>query len=104
MLPFLLRCSPETAYNSAESNSAALISEPQSPVAAARQESPTLDLSVHQVYLKTSVEVCEKRDPKGLYKKARAGIIKGFTGVDDPYEEPPNPEVRLKLVQRCSFS
>ncbi|GAQ91445.1 Adenosine-5'-phosphosulfate kinase [Klebsormidium nitens] len=48
-----------------------------------------------EVYLKTSIEVCEGRDPKGLYKKARAGIIKGFTGIDDPYEEPLNPEVLL---------
>ena len=37
----------------------------------------------------------EKRDPKGLYKKARAGEIKGFTGIDDPYEEPPAPELKV---------
>ena len=37
-------------------------------------------------------EAAEKRDPKGLYKKARAGEIKGFTGIDDPYEQPENPE------------
>lgn len=56
-----------------------------------------------QVYLKTSIEVCEGRDPKGLYKKARAGEIKGFTGIDDPYEEPPNPEVGLaSLLQYMS--
>jgi adenylylsulfate kinase len=46
-----------------------------------------------EIYVKCSLEVCEKRDPKGLYKKARAGIIKNFTGIDDPYEEPLNPEV-----------
>ena len=46
-----------------------------------------------EVYVKASVEECEKRDVKGLYKKARAGEIKDFTGVDDPYEEPENPEV-----------
>lgn len=46
-----------------------------------------------EVFVKTSVEECEKRDVKGLYKKARAGEIKGFTGVDDPYENPDNPEV-----------
>ncbi|ADY73984.1 Adenylyl-sulfate kinase [Desulfurobacterium thermolithotrophum DSM 11699] len=46
-----------------------------------------------EVYVKCPLEVCEKRDPKGLYKKARAGIIKNFTGIDDPYEEPLNPEV-----------
>ena len=41
------------------------------------------------------LEVCEKRDCKGLYKLARAGKIKGFTGVDDPYEAPENPEIVL---------
>ncbi len=46
-----------------------------------------------EVYVKCPLEVCEKRDPKGLYKKARAGIIKNFTGIDDPYEEPLNPEI-----------
>lgn len=46
-----------------------------------------------EVYVKCSVEACEARDPKGLYKKARAGEIKGFTGIDAPYEEPFNPEV-----------
>lgn len=46
-----------------------------------------------EVYVKASVEACEKRDVKGLYKKARAGEIKNFTGVDDPYEEPENPEI-----------
>jgi len=48
-----------------------------------------------EIFVKTSVETCEKRDPKGLYKKARAGEIKGFTGVDAPYEEPENPELIL---------
>src|SRR3954469_2909079 len=46
-----------------------------------------------EVYVKVSVQAAEKRDPKGLYKKARAGEIKGFTGIDDPYEEPQRPEV-----------
>jgi len=46
-----------------------------------------------EVYVKCPLGVCEKRDPKGLYKKARAGIIKNFTGIDDPYEEPESPEV-----------
>jgi adenylylsulfate kinase len=46
-----------------------------------------------EVHVHASLAVCEVRDPKGLYKKARAGIIKGFTGVDDPYEPPLNPEV-----------
>ena len=46
-----------------------------------------------EVYVKAPLEVCEGRDPKGLYKKARAGEIKGFTGIDDPYEEPIAPEL-----------
>ncbi len=46
-----------------------------------------------EVYAKVAVETAEKRDPKGLYKKARAGQIKGFTGIDDPYEAPERPEI-----------
>lgn len=46
-----------------------------------------------EVYVNTPVEECERRDVKGLYKKARAGEIKNFTGIDDPYEAPVNPEV-----------
>ena len=46
-----------------------------------------------EVYINVSLEAAEKRDPKGLYKKARAGQIKGFTGIDDPYEAPENAEI-----------
>ncbi|MNC47372.1 putative adenylyl-sulfate kinase [compost metagenome] len=46
-----------------------------------------------EVYIQCPLEVCEQRDPKGLYKKARAGEIKFFTGIDSPYEEPVHPEV-----------
>lgn len=46
-----------------------------------------------EIYVKCSLEECEKRDPKGLYKKARAGEIKNFTGIDAPYEEPEHPEL-----------
>lgn len=49
-----------------------------------------------EVYVKCSVDTCETRDPKGLYKKARAGEIKGFTGIDAPYEEPVNPEIIIE--------
>lgn len=49
-----------------------------------------------EVYVNAPLEVCEERDVKGLYKKARAGEIKGFTGIDDPYEEPLNPEVECR--------
>ncbi len=48
-----------------------------------------------EVHVSTPIEVCEKRDRKGMYAKARAGLIKGFTGVDDPYEIPGSPEVRI---------
>jgi len=62
-----------------------------------------------EVYLDVPLEVCEQRDPKGQYKKARAGQIRGFTGVDDPYERPPQPELVLRTgemsvnacVQEC---
>ena len=47
----------------------------------------------YEVFVKCSLEECEKRDPKGLYKKARAGIIKNYTGIDSPYEEPLAPEL-----------
>src|SRR5690348_2393046 len=46
-----------------------------------------------EVYVKVSVEAAERRDPKGLYKKARSGQITGFTGIDDPYEPPLKPEL-----------
>lgn len=46
-----------------------------------------------EVYVKCSLEELERRDPKGLYKKARSGEIEGFTGIDAPYEEPVNPEI-----------
>lgn len=49
-----------------------------------------------EVFIDTPLEVCESRDPKGLYKKARAGEIKGFTGIDDPYELPQRPEVHIR--------
>jgi bifunctional enzyme CysN/CysC len=48
-----------------------------------------------EVFVDTPLEECERRDPKGLYAKARAGELKGFTGIDDPYEPPPAPELHL---------
>jgi sulfate adenylyltransferase len=54
-----------------------------------------------EVHVATPLEVCEERDRKGLYAKARAGLIKQFTGIDDPYEEPENPEV---VVDTSRFS
>lgn len=46
-----------------------------------------------EVYMRIPIEICEQRDPKGLYKAARAGKIKNFTGIDDPYEEPDKAEL-----------
>jgi adenylylsulfate kinase len=48
-----------------------------------------------EVHVNTPIATCEQRDPKGLYKKARAGQLKGFTGIDDPYEEPLKPELTI---------
>jgi len=48
-----------------------------------------------EIFVDAPLEVCEARDPKGLYKKARAGELKGFTGIDDPYEPPVKPELHL---------
>ncbi|MCE7557055.1 adenylyl-sulfate kinase [Aliivibrio fischeri] len=62
-----------------------------------------------EVFVNTSLDECEKRDPKGLYKKARAGEIKHFTGIDSEYQQPVNPEIDLPagtqsievLVEQC---
>ena len=51
-----------------------------------------------EIFIDTPVELCEERDPKGLYKKARAGEIPNFTGVSDPYEEPENAEMVIKTA------
>jgi adenylylsulfate kinase-like enzyme len=52
------------------------------------------------VYVDVPVEVAEQRDPKGLYKKARAGEIKEFTGISAPYEAPENPEIVIKTHEK----
>ena len=49
----------------------------------------------YEVYVNTPLEVCEARDPKGLYKKARTGQLKNFTGIDSAYEAPENPEITV---------
>ncbi|MDF1562838.1 MAG: adenylyl-sulfate kinase [Deltaproteobacteria bacterium] len=76
---------------------------------AARALHEEAGLKFIEVYVDTPIEVCEERDPKGLYKKARAGELKGFTGIDDPYEAPPKAELTLDAskdsleacVQKC---
>jgi bifunctional enzyme CysN/CysC len=59
-------------------------------------------ISFAEIYVSTPLEVCEQRDPKSLYKKARAGEIKGFTGIDSPYEPPTQPtlEIRTDLLSK----
>jgi len=52
-----------------------------------------------EIHVATPIETCESRDPKGLYKKARAGELKGFTGIDDPYEAPTASEVTLDATR-----
>jgi adenylylsulfate kinase len=49
-----------------------------------------------EIFVDVPLDVAERRDPKGLYKKAREGLIKGFTGIDDPYEAPLNPEIHIR--------
>lgn len=53
-----------------------------------------------EVFVNTSLSVCEQRDPKGLYRKARSGVIKNFTGIDSPYEQPENPELVISTDGR----
>jgi len=64
-----------------------------SPYRALREEARAMIKDFVEVFADAPIEICEERDVKGLYAKARAGEIKGFTGVDDPYEPPTNPEV-----------
>src|SRR5918992_5918648 len=72
-----------------------------SPYREIRDEARELmDGRMVEAYVKASVEECERRDVKGLYKKARAGEIKEFTGVSDPYEPPENPELVLETEQQ----
>ena len=58
-----------------------------------------------EVFIDTPLEVCEQRDPKGLYKKARDGAIKNFTGISSPYEAPEDPQIHIKTdehsIQEC---
>ena len=70
-----------------------LISPYRDGRAAARELHAQAGLPFVEVFVDASVEECEKRDPKGLYAKARRGEIKDFTGVDDPYEAPEDPDV-----------
>ncbi len=102
----------EVAGLFAESGAVALtafISPYRKDRARARELHDKAGLKFFEVFVDTPIEICERRDPKGIYKKARAGEIKGFTGIDDPYERPERPELVLKTdemdvdacVERC---
>ena len=71
-----------------------------SPYAAGRAQARAMHerdgLRFVEVYVNTPLEECERRDPKGLYAKARSGELTGFTGIDDPYEPPEHPELELR--------
>jgi adenylyl-sulfate kinase len=67
-----------------------------SPYRAVREEVRQRIPDFIEVYVNAPLEVCERRDVKGLYRKARAGELKGFTGIDDPYEPPLEPEVECR--------
>lgn len=71
-----------------------------SPYHQARQFVRNLCENFIEVYVKASIEECKRRDVKGLYKKALAGEIKQFTGIDHPYEEPQNPEIVVDTVKQ----
>lgn len=64
--------------------------------AAVRAAHEAAGLRLLEVYVATPLEACERRDPKGLYARARAGQLRGMTGIDDPYEAPTAPELRLE--------
>ncbi|MCB9799831.1 MAG: adenylyl-sulfate kinase [Candidatus Omnitrophica bacterium] len=74
-------------------NGVAAIVSAVSPYREARDSNRRLIGSFVEIYVRASVEKCQERDVKGLYQKAKDGLIKGFTGVDDPYEEPLDPDV-----------
>jgi bifunctional enzyme CysN/CysC len=73
-----------------------------SPFRAERQMARSLmaEGEFFEIHVDTPLDVAEQRDVKGLYKKARAGEIRNFTGIDSPYEPPLNPELRINTVGR----
>jgi adenylylsulfate kinase len=82
-------------------NGVPVITAAISPYRAIRDEArQMMDDRFIEVYAKASVEVCEERDTKGLYAKARAGEIKEFTGVSDPYEPPEDPELVIETERQ----
>jgi adenylylsulfate kinase len=67
-----------------------------SPYSAVREEIRRNHTHFIEVFVNAPLEVCEERDPKGLYRKARAGIIQNFTGISDPYESPERPDIECR--------
>ena len=63
-----------------------------------RASHETMGARFLEVHVDAPLEVCEERDPKGLYRKARAGTLPGMTGIDDPYEAPQHPDLRLQTA------
>jgi adenylyl-sulfate kinase len=94
-----VRRTAEVARLFADAGVVALVSV-VSPYESARQVARELHerdgLRFVEVFVNTPIEECERRDPKGLYARARAGELSGFTGVDDPYERPRSPDVELR--------
>ena len=79
-----------------EHNNVIVVAALISPYEETRQQVRELCRNFVEVYVDTPLDVCEERDPKKLYQRARAGEIQHFTGIDDPYEPPPQPEVRVR--------
>lgn len=79
-------------------NGVVVIASLISPYEEIRQKNRALIGNYIEVHVATPIDECANRDPKGLYKKAYAGEIKGFTGIDDPYEDPVNPEIVLDTL------
>jgi adenylylsulfate kinase len=71
-----------------------------SPYQASRNFVRSLCRRFVEIHVATSLEECERRDVKGLYARARSGELRGFTGIDDPYEPPDNPEIRIDTQLR----
>ncbi len=81
-------------------NNACAIAAAISPYRSLRDEAREMIGNFVEIHVATTLEECEARDVKGLYAKARAGEIKQFTGIDDPYECPENPEITLHTKDR----
>src|SRR5918992_4773983 len=77
-----------------------LVSPSRADRAAARAVHERRGLPFVEVHVATTLEECERRDPKGLYARARAGELRGLTGVDDPYEPPERPELELRPLEQ----